>query len=123
MVAEVFDILLNLTDSVLYILLVKLTACVSFTSCMLLMLCLPGWAAKLKDRCDIFQALAVYLFEDVLNNLTILCCISIDPDASEAVRGGVVLPISPKWIHISGSVYELSDQSSKVVKSQSLLDQ
>jgi len=85
-VAEVLNLLLNLIDSALSFLSVKLT---SYVSCRACVSCVP-WVArratKSEDWGDACERPAVHWFEDKPSQSAIVCCVSIASDAGDAVR-------------------------------------
>jgi len=85
-VVEVLNLLLNLIDSALPILSVKLTSCVSCV------LCVGGRAVKSEDSCDVSEPPAVHWFDNKPIESAIVRCVSIASNACDAVRSRVLLP-------------------------------
>ena len=94
---KVVNLLLNLIDSALLILSLKLTSCAS---------CVAGRGAKSEDACDVSELAALHWFEGKPSESAIVLCFSIASDAYEAIRSRVLLP---KWanrafVHIEVTV-------------------
>jgi len=104
-VVEVLNLLLNLIDSALSILLVKLT------SCELCMSCVAGRAAKSEDFCDASKLPAVHWFKDKPSESVIACCVSITSDACHSVRSRVVLPMWANSLSVRIEVDVIDDRT------------
>jgi len=90
MVADVINLLLNLTDSALSMLTVTLPCCASCAFCVL---SAAGWATKFEDRCDVSKPPAFHWFEDTPSKLTAMSCVWIASNACDAVSMRVLLPM------------------------------
>ena len=102
------NLLLNLIDSALSILSVKLTSCVL---CVLCVLCIAGRAAKSEDPCDTSEPPAVHWFEDKPSESAIVCCVSIASDAGDAVRSRLLLPMWANSLFVRIEVNVIDDRA------------